>query len=320
MKFNFNPNKDFFLRLSYTNDIYETGTSHLQREGQLIGNESFRTWIGRQFDKQETYKGEFGYRLLPDVHAALSLSRNEIQPTYSYQLQLGNELLNRFIITEAGFTLRYVNNENYMSLGGKKVFLGQRFPVFTLGFAQAVSAFEAQGFNYTRIDFTAKNQIKHRYGGKTNFFFAAGIINGVAPYGKLYNGRGAGSSNMLIDGYFQTMGLYEFTASRYASVFLKHNFGNILLNKKFTKPELVLYQNMGIGTLDNKDKHVGLTLQSFEKGFFESGVGLNNLLRGDYAKVAYWGFGGGVFYRYGDYRFANSSDNVFWKATFSLGF
>ncbi|MBS1507796.1 MAG: carboxypeptidase-like regulatory domain-containing protein [Bacteroidetes bacterium] len=320
VKFTFDPNKDFHVGFSYAKDIYETGSSHLQREGQLIGNESFRTWIGSQFDKQETYKGEFGYRVMPDVHASFFLSRNEIQPTYSYQLQLGNELLNRFTISEAGFTLRYVRRENYMSLGGKKVFLGQQFPVFTIGFAQAISAFDAQPFTYTRFDITAKDQIKHRYGGKTNFFFAAGVVNGLAPYGRLYNGRGAGSSNMFIDGYFQTMGLYEFTATKYASVLLKHNVGNILLNKKFTKPELVLYQHMGVGQLDHKDQHVGLALQSFEKGFFESGVGLNNLLRGNYAKVAYWGFGGGVFYRYGEYRFANASDNVFWKATFSLGF
>ncbi len=321
IKFNFNLNKDFFLRFSYAKDIYETGSSHINREGQLIGNESFRLWRAFQFDRIEFYKGEVGYRILPDVHASLFVSRNEIQPTYNYQLLFNNELTNHFLITETGLTLRYVHRENYLSLRGKKTFFGQQsFPVFTFSVVQAIQAFDAQDFNYTRFDFTAKHQIKHRYGGKTNLFFTSGWLNGLAPYGKLYNGRGINTAYMYVDGYFQTMGLYEFTTTKYASVFLNHNFGNVLLNKKLSKPELVIYQNMGIGQLENKDAHIGLSLQDFNKGFIESGLGLNNILRANYVNVAYWGFGGAVFYRYGPYQFAQPSDNLFWRLTVQLGF
>jgi hypothetical protein len=185
---------------------------------------------------------------------------------------------------------------------------------------QAVQAFDAQNFNYSRFDFTAKHLIKHRYGGKTNLYLASGMINGLAPYGKLYNGRGTRSTLMYVDNYFQTMGLYEFTATEYASVFINHNFGNILLNKKYSKPELVIYQNAGIGKLENPAAHVGLPLQDFNKGFVESGLGLNNILRAKYVNVAYWGFGGAVFYRYGPYQFAQPSDNLVWRLTFSFGF
>ena len=320
MKFNFNLNKDFFLRFSYAKDIYETGSSHLSREGQLIGSESFRIWRSYQYDRIESYKSEVGYRILPDVHASLFISRNEIQPTYDYQLLFNNALINHFLIAESGLTLRYIHGEHYMSLRGKKVFLGQRFPVFTFAIARAIPALDAQNFNYTRFDFTAKHQIKHRYGGKTNLFLAAGWLNGLAPYGKLYNGRGSSAARMVVDGYFQTMGLYEFTATQYASVFLNHNFGNVLLNKKLSKPEFVLYQNMGIGQLENKEAHTGPALQDFNKGFLESGIGLNNILRANYVNVAYWGFGGAVFYRYGPYQFAQPNDNVFWRLTVQLGF
>jgi len=116
------------------------------------------------------------------------------------------------------------------------------------------------------------------------------------------------------------MGLYEFTTTKYASVFLSHNFGNILLNKKFSKPELVLYQNMGIGQLENKDAHIGLTLQDFNKGFVESGIGLDNMIRINYVNVAYWKFGGAFFYRYGPYQLPQPSDNLVWRLTFSFGF
>jgi len=229
-------------------------------------------------------------------------------------------LISHFLIAETGLALRYVHGENYMSLRGKKIFLGQRFPVFTFSFVQAIPAFDAQNFNYTRFDFTAKHQIKHRYGGKTNLFFASGWLNGLAPYGKLYNGRGSSAAYMFVDGYFTTMGLYEFTTTRYASLFLNHNVGNVLLNKKISKPELVFYQNMGIGQLENQGAHTGVTLQDFSKGYIESGIGLNNILRARYVNIAYWGFGGAVFYRYGSYQFAQPSDNLFWRLTVQFGF
>jgi hypothetical protein len=82
----------------------------------------------------------------------------------------------------------------------------------------------------------------------------------------------------------------------------------------------VFYQNLGIGQLENKDAHIGLTLQDFNKGFIESGIGLNNILRANYANVAYWGFGGAVFYRYGSYQFAQPSDNLFWRLIIQVGF
>ena len=320
MKFNFNLNKDFFLRLSYATDIYETGSSHLVHEGQLLGNESFRTWVSSQYDRIEQYKGELGYRLMPDVHATVFVSRSEITPTYNYTLQLNNESLTKFLIAETGFVVRYVHAENYMSLNGKKIFLGQQFPVLTFSFAQAAPLWGTQQFNYTRLDFTAKQRLKHRYGGKTNFFFATGMVNGIAPYGKLYNGRGASATSQYIENYFQTMGLYEFTASKYASVFLSHNFGNVLLNKKYSKPELVAYHNMGVGQLENQQAHTGPVIQSFDKGFVESGLGLNSLFRGKYVNVAYWSVGGAVFYRYGPYTFLKPVDNVFWRVTFGFGF
>ena len=207
-----------------------------------------------------------------------------------------------------------------MSLRGKKVLINQNFPVFTFSFVKSIPAFDANDFKYTLLDFTVKHRIKHRYGGKTNLFFTSGWIDGLAPYGKLYNGRGTSATTILVDNYFQTMGLYEFTVTKYASVFLTHNFGNILLNKWYSKPELLLYQNMGIGQLENQDAHVGLLLQDFSKGFVESGIGLHNILRFKYVNVAYWGFGGAVFYRYGPYQFAQPSDNLFWKMTFSFGF
>jgi len=154
-------------------------------------------------------------------------------------------------------------------------------------------------------------------------FVHAGWVDGVAPYGRLYNARGAQETQAIyVDEYFQTVGLYEFVASRYASVFFNHNFGNVFYDNRYSKPEWVVYHASGIGWLDNANAHASsqISLQSFDKGFFESGTGFNNLLRFKYANVAYFGLGAAVFYRYGAYQFEKQTNNLFFRATFSLGF
>lgn len=320
-RINFNRDQSSFMRLSYSRDLMESGYSHVIRDGQWVGSESLRSWMSYRYDRVEQTKVEVGALLFPDIHGTLFVSNQDITPMYIYRMQIGTDIKNHFKISETGFTFRYVRKENYMSLNGKRVFIGQQFPVFTLSVAQAVKLDNTSDFSYQHIDITAQHHFKHRNGSKTNLFVIAGWVNGLAPYGKLYNGRGATQSGgFYVENYFQTMGFYEFTASKYSSLFLNHNFGNILLNKRYSKPELVLYHNMGIGKLDSPGAHLGVPVNDFEKGFFESGVGLLNLLRFKYADVAYMGFGGSAFYRYGEYALPNQNKNLFWRLTFGIQF
>src|SRR5262249_1462957 len=119
---------------------------------------------------------------------------------------------------------------------------------------------------------------------------------------------------------FQTMGLYEFSASKYAGLFLRHNFGNVLINKKYSKPELLIFQNAGIGSLDHAQLHAGVPMQSMDKAYLESGVGMDNVIRIPYFGLGYYNFGGSVFYRYGPYRFLRQQDNFAYRINFTFTF
>lgn len=324
MRFNINLNRDFYLTLSYANDIYETGYSHEGQNKNLIAtNESIRKLLSSQYDRTETYKGEVGYRLMPQIHATAFVSKNQITPTYNYQLLLNNEPLSSFNISETGVSLRYSTSENYMQLAGKKIFLGREWPLISFTYTKALDLFDAQKFNYSKYDFSARFQFKHRPKGKTRLAIHAGWVDGLAPYGRLYNGRGAQQvEGVFVDEFFQTMKLYEFTASRYASIFLNHNFGNVFFDTRYSKPELVIYQHAGIGDLENRNNHVSTTVEfkPFDKGFIESGLGFNNLIRWKYSNVAYYGLGAAAFYRYGDYQLGKTTDNLFFRITFNIAF
>jgi hypothetical protein len=324
MRFNINPNKDFAISLQYFNDIYETGysTANLQRDF-TNPNEGLRRLASSQYDRIEAYRAEVSHRLFPQLHAIGFISKNTIQPTYDYTLLLKGESLNQFSIAEVGGTLRYAGSENYMQLAGKKVLLGREWPMIAINYARSVNLFEAQNFNYQRFELSSRFQIKHRPKGKTRLAIHAGWVEGVAPYGKLFTGRGAKQvEGLFIDEYFQTMGLYEFTASQYSSIFFNHNFGNVFYANRYSKPEWVIYHNAGIGKLENASAHqsTSLSLQSYDKGYFESGTGFNNLLRFKYVNIAYFGLGAAVFYRHGAYQFEKTSNNLFFRSTISLTF
>jgi len=320
VKFTFNRNRDLYWRLSYAHDIYETGSLHDNNEGQYLSSESFRRWAASRFDRIDNYKTELGYRILPSVHARISLSHQQIRPTYPYTLDVAGEPSDVFDITEAGLTVRYVRRENYTSLRGKKIFLTYKFPVVTFSITKAITLFDAHDFHYTLYDFALKHRTKTGALGKTSLGLIGGIVQGVAPYGKLFNGRGASTSSFFVEHYFQTMGLYEFSASRYAALFVRHNFGNVLLNKKYSKPELLIFQSAGIGVLDHGELHQGIPMQGMDKGYLESGAGVDNIVRIPYFGLGFFNFGGAVFYRYGPYRLARGQDNFAYRINFTFTF
>jgi hypothetical protein len=76
---------------------------------------------------------------------------------------------------------------------------------------------------------------------------------------------------------------------------------------------------MGVGKLKNLIPHEGINIQTMEKGFFESGMAVSNLLRFEYARLVYIGLGGGVFYRYGYYAFDQASKNMVLKLMVNMG-
>jgi hypothetical protein len=66
---------------------------------------------------------------------------------------------------------------------------------------------------------------------------------------------------------------------------------------------------MAFGTLEHKDRHFGLNYKTLEKGFFESGIELNQI---------YKGFGLSGFYRYGPNQLVRMQNNISLKLSFVL--
>ena len=117
------------------------------------------------------------------------------------------------------------------------------------------------------------------------------------------------------------MGFYEFASDRFAYFFLNHNFGRLTGTKHtIFRPELEVVHNMGIGSLSNKSDHHGVAFSTMEKGYLESGLILNNIIRFKYVKLFYFGLGAGGFYRYGNYALPREADNFAFKMIMTATF
>ena len=92
---------------------------------------------------------------------------------------------------------------------------------------------------------------------------------------------------------------------------LRHNGTSWIANS-------VLYNNgtnIGIGTLDKPEKHLNIDFNTMEKGYFESGLLINNII-----DLKVYNLGLGVFYRYGPYSLEKTFDNFAFKFTMVFPF
>ncbi|GCC53002.1 hypothetical protein SanaruYs_32430 [Chryseotalea sanaruensis] len=314
---------DFKMKLTYQNDIIEVG-NNIRQPIQNVGT-TFRNFLAERFDQIESYSLALHFKLFPGLYVLPSLSYQTLTPLYVYQFETAEQTLNNFTLVESSISLRYFHKEQNLSFLGKKIPFSTQYPILAFTYTKAIDLLDADFFTYDRISFSAKF-VKHiRKIGKSNLILQTHYMEGLAPYSKLFSGFGGkNESSVETDGYFQTMGLYEFTGNFYAAAFLKHNLGNIFINTRFSKPELLLYHNMGLTTLSTtqfQSQNLNtITLQSMDDGFVESGVGLNNLLRFNYLDVGYLGLGLSAFYRYGAYQLPTEKDNLAFRVNVAFSF
>lgn len=310
VKVNFLERSSLHMKFNFSRDINEAGTFNFFEYSVPKLDDFVRSWEGSLFDWQERYQLSLGSRIAPFIYAQCSWKISRDRPLYEYQYQNNGELLSEYQISEMSASLRYVKNERYLDFFGRKFLRGHDYPSFNIRYAQGVGMVGfTSDFEYQRLDAVLEYDWSNRL-GKTNVYMVGGYIDGDLPFGQLLTGWGNSTGDLTVPHYFQTMGLYEFVSDRASAIFLTHNFGNIWINTRFTKPELLIYQSSGFGSLSFPERHTEINFATMEKGFHECGLGLKNLLRMNYVNVAYLNFGIDGFYRYGPYQRGDWDKNI----------
>lgn len=192
-------------------------------------------------------------------------------------------------------------------------------PIINFTFSRGLNIFNSESFQYNRIETTIDFSAYNGRIGQSNIRLASGFIDRSLPYGMLFTGEGSKNTGIpiLINNSFQTMLPYEFLSDKYINLFYSHNFGSLLFSTKKFKPQFVVVQNSGWGSLDNSS-YQGIDFKEKDKIYLESGLIINNIIKFKYINVIYLGFGIAGFYRYGYYGYDNFKDNLALKVSASI--
>ncbi|NBB23483.1 hypothetical protein GVN20_29330 [Runella sp. CRIBMP] len=330
-KLNLGKNNQTQLTFHYRNDISEPGNvQYFIWNNPQIPYELIRTFLISRADHLEQYKVEFNSRIAKNGKLNIAFIDEVRTPNYEYcfvkndtELMSDEKGLHATILS-MGY--RMAIGEKFSQVGRGSIITEVPKLVFLLNYEQGIMGFMTGQFQFSKINTKLEYIHKSTRLGNTFVNLTAGKAFGVLPYTYLYNGRGSKIGNwtpiIWAANHFNTMGLYEFASDQYANLFLTHNFKELLFktNVSWSKPDVSIVQGIAIGSLKNKISHQGIDFNTLEKVFFESGVTVDNIVRVKMKKLAYFGVGGGVFYRWGAYQLPKLNENLTYRLVWNVGF
>ena len=300
--------------VSYSNDVLMPGLSKLEPQSGLT---NLRSYTASRMDIIQKKAVFAESRLFSYGHLFTELSSSQRQAGYDYEFDPQNGEANpkEYPLTHIFIRFRYAWKEKIVESFGQNVSLGSKYPILTLGYTRGLSGWLNGMYDYQKFELQLEQDFQTKRWGKSSVFVRAGYVDRALPAGLLFHGAGSqiGDIWALIPRSFQTMKPFEFLSDQYLEAYWVQDFGSLLFKTKWLKPRIQYWQGIGIGKLSNPEFHKGIDFGTMEKGYFESGLVLQQLLRTKLVNLVYMGLGGGIFYRYGAYHLPALKDNLAFK-------
>jgi len=305
-----------WIGVAYTDDLREIASTDYAIEKKAFKIYDPRSINFSTFYKYENWRVSLESKIIPKTESVFVLANTFVEPKFNYTYNLNGKLYDTYTMTTATISIKWNPFSDYMQTPTGRIETDKRFPKFTFQLTQSIPNVLNNDFIFTKIDFKAEYQIKHLDGQRTHLLFEAGRAFGDLPLPQLYS---ASPNNLNKETIFQritfagknsfeTMYFNEFFSSEFMSFQFKHGFNRIFLFKK-VKPAVDFVTRMAWGSMKNQENHIGIDYKTLNKGFFESGIELNQI---------YNGLGIGGYYRYGPNHLSKFEDNLAIKLTFIL--
>lgn len=314
--FRISESTNTWLNVSYTDDLQETGSSSFLTdkrffsffEPRLLNIDLFH----RHITKSISVEHKLTNHLLSETQFALS----KINPTYNYFFVNDGTTFNTFDLSTARVSLQWSPFSDYKYVDKQLVETVDGFPKFTLQFTQSIADLFQSDFNFTKVDFRTIHEIDYGNESFTRMTLVAGLATGDTPLTHLYHAYPNNITKETIlqrfsvagINSFETMFFNEFFSDRFTTFQVKHFFRPFQISQRF-KPQLVLISRYALGNMRSIAKHQGISFNTLDQLYSESGFEINKLL---------FGFGLSFAYRYGGYHLPNLEDNIAVKFTFNI--
>ncbi len=305
-----------WVGIAYTDDVREIASTIFS-----IDKRGFKIYDPRPlnistFYNFKNWKAFIETKLIPKTESVWEIATTTIAPRFNYAFLFNGKSYTNYSMTTAMVSLRWNPFSDYMQTPSGRVEVEKRFPKFTFQFTKSIPHIIQNDFDFGKIDFKTEYEKQYLNGNKTSILFQAGYAFGEIPLTHLYSISPNNITKETIlqritfagKNSFETMYYNEFFSSEYAYLQFKHGFHRITLFKKI-KPSFVFVSRMAWGNLDHNERHSGLAYKTLNKGYFESGIELNQI---------YKGLGLVGFYRYGPNQLLKFEDNIAIKISYIL--
>jgi hypothetical protein len=304
---------------SYSYDVREAGATSLPFETKQYSSESLRKYPLRIMDYVREWSNAINLRPFTYMQLRLRLNHSHNMPSYDYIYKA--QYYGNFNFTDISLGMRYAYGEKVVQIINQNLLQSSQYPIVYFQFTKGLNNFLNGDYSYSKFDFRIDETFKKFKLGTTGVQLAGGITKGNAPYFKLYNGKGSlRQPSIVIHNSFETMRYNEFLSDKYIALFFSHDFGKLhLLKTPNIAPSLMFLHNIGFGSLKNPEAHQGLAFKTMEKGYFESGLFLDNIIVIPTGGLK-TGIGTGFFVRYGPYALPDQKNNLVFKLSTNFFF
>lgn len=317
--------KNVRLGLSYTKTYEESGGTQFFQNDYFGSGELYRNYTITHFDFAERKEFTFTSRIRKFVNFEFTTFDVNKKPMTGYTfLNTSQEepaTMDQFDFAGFKAAIRFSYKERIVESLDRYYWINAGYPTVWFQVTQGIDGYLNGQFTYTKYEAKFNYYFPTRSLGLTNITLQGGYINNVIPATDLFTGKSSYSFiGLYAPGSFQTMRSGEFLSDRYVSLFLQQDFQtNVIRWGKF-QPNFVFVTNIGWGAISHPEVHTGMTFKSMNKGYFESGLIINNIIAKKFFGIARLGIGAGAFYRYGPYAFSNPVDNLSIKVTWTYNF
>jgi hypothetical protein len=305
---------DLNLRFSYMKEVEEAGSYNFIDAHLITSTEKYRRFNIGRMDFVDRYEASLDLRLMRHFRTRLYYSSSDVVAGDNYLFSSDGTVSSSFNFSEVGMQLRFAYREKFMQTPrGNRISMGTSFPVVWVNYGRGLDTGEA-GYMYSRVQARISQSFITKSFGTTAIVIEGGMVDADVPLQKLFHGKGSYRPVTLeAANSFATMRMLEFASNEFLYLFFRQNFERLLIRKGNFRPELIIIANFGYGKLDQPENHLNIHLKSLDRGYFETGLLMNNI----FTKLL-TGYGAGVFYRYGPHAFDRTIDNFAFKLSFTL--
>jgi len=306
-----------WINLTYTDDLQETGSSNFLTdkrffqffEPRLINIDLFHKHISKTISIE--------HQLHPKIITETQFGVSKIKPTYNYTFNLSSgESFTEYNLTLFKTSLQWSPFSNFKNTEHGISETKTGYPKFTLQYTKSLAKVLDSDLSFSKVDFRAIQKFNYKNSAFTEFVLTTGMTSENTPLTHMYHAYPNNVNKETIwnrfsvagTNSFETMYFNEFFSDTFATLQIKHALAPFNISPWF-KPQLVFITRLAAGTMKDSYRHDGISFNTLDKGFTESGLEINKL---------FFGFGLSVAYRYGAYHLPTIEDNIAIKFTFNI--